>query len=149
MKNYIAFKKGNWPEDHGQLTRSWGRFSSVVEAVSIAWLCGFKSAGKELEFRFKKATNFGTIGPRSGRDWATIGPRSGHNRRLGRSSVGVRSSGGDSAAEAPRSRLDRAAILEFLRNPSMPSARSLGDWRVTIARSRSTLLVLPMAIQPF
>ena len=36
------------------------------------WLWGFKSAGKELEFRFEKATNFGTIGPRSGRDRATI-----------------------------------------------------------------------------
>ena len=50
---------------------------------------GFKSAGKELEFRFEKAMNFGTIGPRSGRDRATIAPRSGHNHRLDRSSVGV------------------------------------------------------------
>ena len=81
-----------------------------MEAVSIAWLCGFKSAGKELEFRFEKVTNFGTIGPRSSRDRATIRPRSGHNLRLGRSSVGVRSSGGDSAAEASRLRVDPAAI---------------------------------------
>ena len=69
---------------------------------SLGMGLGFKSAGKELEFRFEKATNFGTIGPRSR-----------HNRRLGRSSVVVRSSGGDSAAEAPRSRSDRTAIVEF------------------------------------
>ena len=59
-----AFKEGNWPEDRGQLMRSWGRFSSVVEAVYVAWLCGFKSAVNKLEFRFEKSPDRGTIGPR-------------------------------------------------------------------------------------
>ena len=31
------------------------QFSSVMEAVSIAWLCGFKSAANRLEFRFEKS----------------------------------------------------------------------------------------------
>ena len=85
------------------MTHSWGRFSSVVEAVSSAWLCGFKSAGKGLQFCFEKRHEFR-------RDRATIAPRSGPNLRRGRLSVVVRSSGGDSAAEGARSWFDRAAI---------------------------------------
>ena len=104
---------------------------------------GFNSAENELQFCVEKGLIFGTIGPRSGRDRAAIGPRSGrdraeigprsghdqatiaprsgHNLSPGRSSVVFRSSGGDSAAETPRSRLDQATILEFFQIPSSPS----------------------------
>ena len=54
----------------------------------------------------------------------------------------------DRGSIAPRSRFDRTAIVEFFHNPSTPSDRASGNWRVTIARSRSTFLVRPMAIQP-
>ena len=53
--------------------------------------------GRSLNFASKRPR----ISARSGHDRAAIGPRSGHNPRLGRSSVGVQSSGSDSAAEAP------------------------------------------------
>ena len=59
----------------------------------------FNFAGNELQFFFKKGMIFGTNGPRLD-----------HNHCLGQSSIVLRSSGGDFTAEAPRSRLDRAAI---------------------------------------
>ena len=48
-----AFKEGNWPEDHGQLTRSWGRNQGVVGAVCTERHCGFKFGMNRLEFCFK------------------------------------------------------------------------------------------------
>ena len=57
-----------------------------MDAVSRAWLCGFKSGGKSFNFASKRGMIFGAIGPRSGHDRATIAPRSGPNLRRGRSS---------------------------------------------------------------
>ena len=90
-------------------------------------------------------------------DRATIGPRSGVNLTAQDSSIACRSMGADSApfplhfrfdrgSIAPRSRLDRATIAEFFHSRSTPSDRASGNWRVTIARSRSILLVRPMMI---
>ena len=74
---------------------------------------GFKSAGKELEFRFEKATNFGTIGPRSRRDRATIivliARRSASDRLEAIPPLKLP----DCGSIAPRSRSDRTAIVEF------------------------------------
>ena len=82
---------------------------------------GFQASGKRFLLHGfvasnprKISLNFASKRPRflarSGRDQATIAPRSGHNGRLGHSSISFRSSGGDSATEAPQLRLDRAAI---------------------------------------
>ena len=67
-----AFKEGNWPEDRGQLMRSWGRNSCVVEAVSLG-----KDVASGLAKNFaltflQMASISATIRPRSGCDWATI-----------------------------------------------------------------------------
>ena len=130
----------------------------------------FRGRGSWLQFRNKSASisppnilhfsrDRATIGPQLGHDRATIGPRSWSwsfvDRHLldwrrfhhANSPIAARSRR-DRGSIAPRSRFDRAAILEFFQNPSTPSDRSSGDLRVTIARSRSTLLVRPMAIQP-
>ena len=103
---YMLFKEkigleilGDGGGREGGFLASWKRFP----------LHGFVASnprGRSLNFASKRPR----ISARSGRDRATIAPRSGHNRFLGRSSVGVRSSGGDSAAEAPRSRRDRGSI---------------------------------------
>ena len=119
----------------------------------------FLGRGSWLQFRNKSAS----ISPLNilhfSRDRAMIGPRSRHDRATIVILVVRRSTSSrlaaippcklhDRGSIAPRSRLDRAAILEFFQNPSTPSDRSSSDWRVTIARSRSTLLVRRMAIQP-
>ena len=115
----------------------------------------FRARGSWLQFRNKSAS----ISPPNilhfSRDRATIAPRSGHHRGpVVRQSTSARLAAippcklPDRGSIAPQSRFDRATILEFFQNPSTPSDRSSGDWRVTIAQSRSTLLVRPMAIQP-
>ena len=67
-----------------------------MDAVSIAWLCGFKSAENKLEFRFEKAHDQATIvililhwvpSDDCGDDSVMKYPRS----RLDRSSIGPRS----------------------------------------------------------
>ena len=103
-----AFKEGNWPDDHGQLTRSLGRFSRVVESVSIAWLCGFKSAANRLEFRFEKSFKIGhdLRAIDHDRPWSSVdrGPDS--------SKLPLDDRGINSTRKDPRSRLDRAAIAD-------------------------------------
>ena len=145
--------------------KSWV-METIVEAVccrrggdSLGLGCGFNSATNRLVFSF----NFASDLPRFRRDFchdrATIGSRSGVDRGVRASSITGRSMGNESApiprpnpldrgSIAPRSRLDRVAIVEFFHSPSTPSDRASGNWRVTIARSRSTSLVRPMAIQP-
>ena len=119
---------------------------------------GFNSATNRLVFSF----NFASDVPHFCRDFrhdrATIGSQSGVDRDVRALSIACRSMGNESApiprpnpldrgSIAPRSRLDRVAIVEFFHSPSTPSDRASGNWRVTIARSRSTSLVRPMAIQ--
>ena len=74
------FLKRKLALNRGSLERSWSRFASVMEAVSFAWLCGFKSASILTGFHGQKASNFHdfstTIGPRSSHDRVTIGLRS-------------------------------------------------------------------------
>ena len=53
--------------------------------------------------------------------FTTIVPRSGHDRDPGHSSIAVRSIGDDSTTYAPRSRLDRTAIVEFFHETSESS----------------------------
>ena len=95
-----------------------------MEAISIAWLCGFKSAANKLEFRFDFCFKMDAI-------FATIGPRSGHDRGLGPSSIACRSTGDecltiprqnllDRGSIAPRSRFDRDAIVEFFHDVPPP-----------------------------
>ena len=135
---------GNWRGCGGSLMASRGRFLG---------------RGSWLQFRNQSAS----ISPPNimhfSRDRAAIGPRSRHDRATIVVLVVRRSTPAQLAAIPPcklpdrgsirpRSRFDRTAIVEFFHNPSTPSDRSSGDWRVTIARSRSTFLVRPMAIQP-
>ena len=130
----------------------------------------FLGRGSWLQFRKQSASisppnimhfsrDRATIGPRLGHDRAAIGPRSRHDWAtivvlVVRRSTPARLAAippcklPDRGSIAPRLRFDRTAIVEFFHNPSTPSDRSSGDWRVTIARSRSTFLVRPMAIQP-
>ena len=145
--------------------KSWV-METIVEAVccrrggdSLGLGCGFNSATNRLVF----SLNFASDLPRFRRDFrhdrATIGSRSGVDRGVRASSIAGRSMGNQSAPIprpnpldrgliAPRSQLDRVVIVEFFHSPSTPSDRASGNWRVTIARSRSTSLVRPMAIQP-
>ena len=99
---------------HGFLKRKLGLESWVIERVVRAVFkrrgSGFPCMALWLQIRGEGAWISLRKGHEFRHDRATIAPRSGHNLCLGRSSVGVRSFGGDSAAEAPRSRLDRAAI---------------------------------------
>ena len=58
MKNkegvHEFFKEGNWARNRGRWKQSWVRNHGVVGAISSAWLCGFKSAGKGLQFLLRK-----------------------------------------------------------------------------------------------
>ena len=133
-----AFKEGIRPEIMAigsgrgrRLKASWRRFLGHGR--------GFNSAENELQFCFKKGLIFGTIGPRSGHDRATIGPRLGHNLSPGRSSVVVRSSGDDPAAEGARSRFDRATIEPFFHLYSLPSDEDLIVMTIPTVRWRSDI----------
>ena len=68
---------------------------------------GFNSATNWLEFSFNFASTFATI---FSAIFALIAPRSGVDRGVSASSVTVHSTGDDSMAKSPRSRLDCAAI---------------------------------------
>ena len=79
-------------------------------------------------------------------DRATIGPRSGVNRDARASSIACRLMGDESppiprqnlldhGSITPRSRLDRAEILEFFHDVPPSSDEALGEWTV---RSRSS-----------
>ena len=83
-----------------------GGFQAFWKRFPLHGFLASNPRGRSLSFALKRPR----ISARLGHDRAAIRPRSGHNHRLGRSSVGVRSSGGDSTAEAPRSRLDRGSI---------------------------------------
>ena len=65
-------------------------------------------------FKEKFGHEFASILLRNGHEFrhdrATITPRSGHDRCPGQSSIAVRSTREDFATQAPRLRLDRAAI---------------------------------------
>ena len=112
-----------------------------MEAVSLAWLCGFKSAGKELEFCFVKATNFGTIGPRSRRDRATIYVLVARLSASDRLEAIPLLKLPDRGSIAPRLRFDRTAIAEFFHWPSAPSDQSSGYWTIVIHLIQCTPII--------
>ena len=126
--------------------RSWP-IEAVVEVVS--WLRGSDSVG--IGRGFNSATiwtgfsggfsvNFTSKAPRLGHDRASIvvlGLRRSSSARMAAIPPRMLPNRG---SIAPRSRLDRTAIVEFFHNSSTPSDRSSGDWRVTIARSRGPRL---------
>ena len=92
------------------MKRSWGRFSSIVEAILWAWVVasnprriGLISASILLHICHDLRRDFR-------HDRATIGSRSGVDRGVSPSSIKTRSTGDDSTAKSPRSRLDRAVI---------------------------------------
>ena len=119
----------------------------------------FLRRGSWLQFRNQSASILPPNIMHFSRDWATIGPRFRHDRAMivvlvVHRSTPVRLANSppcklpDRGSIAPRSRFDRTAIVEFFHDPSTLSDRASGNWRVTIARSRSTFLVRSMAIQP-
>ena len=85
-----------------------------MEAVSFAWLRGFKSASILTGFHCQQASNFHDLAPRSDHDRATIGSRSGFDRGLRSSPISIGSCRGDSALEGVRSRLDREVLPQHL-----------------------------------
>ena len=114
-----------------------------MEAVSSAWLCGFKSAGKGLQFCFEKRHEFR-------RDRATIGPRSRRDRALIFVVVDCRLSSGrlgailplkehDRGSIAPRSRFDRPTIEPFFHLYSLPSDEDLIVMTIPTVRWRSDI----------
>ena len=94
---------------------------SSAAVVSCLGGDGGRTPPKWLQFSFEMATNFATIGPRSCRDGATIvvviirrSPFSRLEKILLRKLP-------DHGSIAPRSWLDRTAIVEFFHESSGPS----------------------------
>ena len=86
-----------------------------------------------------------TFAPRSGHDHAVIGPRSWVNPRSLASKVAFRSSGRwfrpPGITITPRSRSDRAAIVEFFHEPSAPSDRVSDERTIGINRILYTPII--------
>ena len=148
-----AFKVGNWPEDRGQLKRSWGLIHGFVGAIPWAWVVASIPRRIGLSLASILLQRLPRFSPRSRHDRTTIGPRSGVDRGVSDSSIAVRSTGDNSTAKsprswlqsgrdcgvrsvrpsvrpAPRSRFDRAVIVEFLHK--LPTS---SDWNPTLQRS--------------
>ena len=67
---------GNWPEDRGQLKRSWGLINGVVGAVPWALIVALIPR----HFLPDLVVDLASISIQMTHDWATIRPRSGHDR---------------------------------------------------------------------
>ena len=103
---------------------SWERF---FEAMSWRHFQGASASILRMNrhyFSHDRATIFATIAPRLGRDRASI-----MLLELRRSLAGP-------APSSPRSRLDRAAIVEFFHDRPSPSDYASSERVATIARSR-------------
>ena len=66
-----AFKEGNWPEDHGQLKRSWGLINGIVGGVPWASIVALIPR----QFLPGLVVDLASILLQNGHDWATIEPR--------------------------------------------------------------------------
>ena len=110
--------------------RSWSRFDLLMAIMASI------SRQIHLDFRLKKTHDRATIGPRSGHVWIFLEIRLTSPRMAAIPPCMLSNRG----LIAPRSWLDRAAIVEFFHNFSTPSDQSSCGWRVTIARSREPRL---------
>ena len=118
------------------LKRKLGPKTSAIEAVvGVVWRRrGNESLGAAswLQFHEKSALIGLQISLQKGHDFrhnrAAIGLRSGVDRGVRASSITFWSMGDKSAPESPRSRLDRAAIVEFFHAVPPPSDCALTGW---------------------
>ena len=96
-----------------------------MDAVSFAWLRGFKSASILTGFHGRKVSSFhafsSTIEPRSGHDRASIVVLGRRRSTLDQVEVFPLHKTCDRGSISPRSRLDRARIAEFFHASSEPS----------------------------
>ena len=90
-----AVCKGRWSGSLGRRRSSW-----IDHELAANW----------LQFSFEMATNFTTIGPRSGRDHAAIGPRSWSWSFVDRRPIDWRRFHYVSSPITARSRRDRGSI---------------------------------------
>ena len=96
-----------------------------MDAVSFAWLRGFKSASILTGFHGRKVSSFhafsSTIEPRSGHDRASIMVLGRRRSTLDQGEAFPLHKTRDRGWIAPRSRLDRATIAAFFHASSEPS----------------------------
>ena len=97
---------------------------------------GFKSASNRLDFSSNFASRVPRFSPRSRHDWAAIGRQSCCSSFVDRLPIDGRRIRSDPAPSPPRSRLDRAAIVEFFHDRPSPSDYASGERVASIARSR-------------